>query len=279
MTFLRQTILLISVSFVSSMLALASPVRHASGPKSEPTTRAALELGFLPPSVPPLDANQPALRIAPNECHGLKTTSGEVISGDGLSPDELKEVIPPINFAAGRYPPRLIREQVPAVHVVKNLRLNGQLSASAITDSLDIVLSFVDHDRADDDAFAHRIQFQFHYTLMKRLLFRFPLLDAAAKCKQVLPEGVFYDQSNIKYVSSELVSTEDSIANGFVSPFARASPGIDLSQVAANQFTFPGLLNAWCDHSINLARKRAVLREILERIEPAMDAEFYKRLQ
>jgi len=229
------------------------------------------------PAVPPRDKLDLAFR--PFVRANTKTVGGSPITGIDPVPEDFQAATQASMTAFGRYPLRLVKENVEAVHVVQNLKIGGTAAVSGWSES-GIFISSVPHGPADDAIYAQQVETKWHESFAKILLARHRSLFPEAEWNAALPSGFSYDGSIASQMGWEQTqSTVEDLRAGFVSRFSRSHLANDVSALAAQLFVTPSSVRAWSKQSMPLARKLRVLIKFYERLDPSMNDAFFAALR
>ena len=259
MKFLNKLCILIALTLASSLHAQLTSLKKTTKTNETAVVTATPEMIELE-----------YLRVAKKCGFSIAYTLPERVSGDVLTPDEAKEVLPQFFAAMDIFPVRFLQEtKLNTVVLCRNLRLNGQLAGGVASSTGIIALNVPIH--------THVIYHEMFHIADKQ-----PVNDEWTKLNskqfayggnkfQSDDEGL--DKSDKRKMSSAKKSTD--IRQDFVSDYATTSEMEDRAETFAVMVTDPKQFEKLASTSPVLKRKADKVKSIVREFSPGMSKDFW----
>jgi hypothetical protein len=210
------------------------------------------------------------MRVAKKCGFSIAYTLPERVSGDILTPDEAKEVLPQFFAAMDIFPVRFLQEtKLNTVVLCRNLRLNGQLAGGVASSTGIISLNVPIH--------THVIYHEmFHIADKQRNNDEWTKLNS----KQFVyggnafnPDEEALDKSDKRKMTSARKSTD--IRKDFVSDYAMTSEMEDRAETFAVMVTDPKQFEKLASANPVLKKKADKVKSIVREFSPGMSKDFW----
>ncbi|MEI7946355.1 MAG: putative zinc-binding metallopeptidase [bacterium] len=210
------------------------------------------------------------LRVAKKCGFAIAYTMPDQISGDVLTPNEAKEVLPQFFAAMDIFPVRFLQEtRLNTVVLCRNLRMNGQLAGGVATSTGVIVLNVPIH--------SHVIYHEmFHIADKQRNNPEWTKLNS----KQFVYGGSIFNANAEDMNRSDkrkmLAAKKDTdIRKDFVSDYATTSEMEDRAETFAVMVTDPRQFEKLASTAPVLKRKAEKVKSIVREFSPGMSKDFW----
>lgn len=213
---------------------------------------------------------QEYLRVAKKCGFTIAYTLPERVSGDVLTPEEAKEVLPHFFAAMDIFPVRFLQEtKLNTVVLCRNLRLNGQLAGGVASSTGVIVLNVPIHSHVIYHEMFHIADKQPHNPEWNKL-----------NSKQFVYGGNKYNADSEEMDKSDkrkmTASKKDvDIRKDFVTDYAMTSEMEDRAETFAVMVTDPRQFEKLASANPVLKRKAEKVKSIVREFSPGMSKDFW----